>query len=119
MARDDGWMQDANCLGIPLRADEDDIFHVERGKRGEHLAEITTAKAICQDCPVRQVCLKYALAHNIRSGIWGGMTYRERKRYFPRKVRLKIAQLWFKNHPGAEPMRPLSDYLPRSTKSVS
>jgi len=119
MARDDAWMKDANCIGIPLNEDYDDIFHIDPGKHGEHQYEINTAKVICGACPVRQTCLKYSLAHNVRSGLWGGMTYRERKRYFPRAIRLKIAQLWFKNHPGAEPMRPLSEYLPRSSKTAS
>lgn len=112
-------MQDALCSGLSLPEDGDDIFHLEPGKHGEHRFEVMTAKQICGQCPVRQTCLKYALAHNIRSGLWGGMTYRERKRYFPRAVRLKISQLWFRNHPGAEPMRPLSEYLPRSSKTAS
>lgn len=119
MSRDDSWMQDANCLDVPLDPDKDDIFHLEPGRYGENVYQIQVAKMICGNCAVRQTCLKYALAHNVRSGLWGGMTYRERRRYFPRAVRLKIAQLWFRNHPGAEPMRPLSDYLPRSSKTAS
>jgi len=36
------------------------------------------AKAICRRCPLVQECLDYALAHNIRYGIWGATTAVER-----------------------------------------
>ncbi|HET9875769.1 MAG TPA: WhiB family transcriptional regulator [Mycobacterium sp.] len=38
------------------------------------------AKKICQRCPVRTECLEYALAHDERFGIWGGLSERERRR---------------------------------------
>ncbi len=38
------------------------------------------AKKICQRCPVRNECLEYALAHDERFGIWGGLSERERRR---------------------------------------
>ena len=38
------------------------------------------AKKICQGCPVKDECLEYALAHDERFGIWGGMSERERRR---------------------------------------
>lgn len=38
-----------------------------------------TAKKICADCPIRQTCLEFGIATNVRYGIWGGMTRRERK----------------------------------------
>jgi WhiB family redox-sensing transcriptional regulator len=31
-------------------------------------------------CDVRQECLEYALAHDERFGIWGGLSERERRR---------------------------------------
>lgn len=43
------------------------------------------AKAICNGddtrppCPVRDECLRFALANNERFGIWGGMSERERR----------------------------------------
>jgi WhiB family redox-sensing transcriptional regulator len=39
------------------------------------------AKAICQPCPVRGECLRYALAHPRISehGVWGGLTANERR----------------------------------------
>jgi WhiB family redox-sensing transcriptional regulator len=38
------------------------------------------AKRICTGCEVRDECLEYALAHDERFGIWGGMSERERRR---------------------------------------
>lgn len=36
------------------------------------------AKAICQRCDVLDACLAYALENDIRHGIWGGLTEKER-----------------------------------------
>jgi WhiB family redox-sensing transcriptional regulator len=38
------------------------------------------AKKICVGCEVRAECLEYALAHDERFGIWGGLSERERRR---------------------------------------
>src|SRR5579863_42053 len=38
------------------------------------------AKKICVGCEVRSECLEYALAHDERFGIWGGLSERERRR---------------------------------------
>ncbi len=38
------------------------------------------AKKICTGCEVRSECLSYALAHDERFGIWGGLSERERRR---------------------------------------
>ena len=38
------------------------------------------AKRICLGCEVRDGCLEYALAHDERFGIWGGLSERERRR---------------------------------------
>ena len=38
------------------------------------------AKTICFRCEVRADCLDYALSHDERHGIWGGMSERERRR---------------------------------------
>ena len=37
-------------------------------------------KRICSGCEVRAQCLEYALAHDERFGIWGGLSERERRR---------------------------------------
>jgi WhiB family redox-sensing transcriptional regulator len=38
------------------------------------------AKRVCRSCEVRAECLEYALEHDERFGIWGGMSERERRR---------------------------------------
>lgn len=38
------------------------------------------AKRVCTGCEVRTECLDYALTHDERFGIWGGMSERERRR---------------------------------------
>ena len=38
------------------------------------------AKRVCRGCEVRAECLEYALAHDERFGIWGGLSERERRR---------------------------------------
>jgi WhiB family redox-sensing transcriptional regulator len=35
---------------------------------------------VCLSCDVRSECLEYALAHDERFGIWGGLSERERRR---------------------------------------
>lgn len=40
------------------------------------------AKRVCARCPARDECLTYALDHrliNQHDGIWGGLTWRERR----------------------------------------
>jgi hypothetical protein len=36
--------------------------------------------AICALCPVRLACLDWAIEHNERNGIWGGVSARSRQR---------------------------------------
>jgi WhiB family transcriptional regulator, redox-sensing transcriptional regulator len=38
------------------------------------------AKKVCRACEVRTECLEYALEHDERFGIWGGLSERERRR---------------------------------------
>jgi WhiB family redox-sensing transcriptional regulator len=38
------------------------------------------AKLICRDCPVRAICLDWALANGQEAGIWGGLTEDQRRR---------------------------------------
>lgn len=116
MSLDDGWMQRARCAS--LQEGELDNFFLERADNTENRRKVAFCKQVCKGCPVRQDCLKFALAHNMRYGIWGGMTTRERRRYFPRAVRLRVAAWWFKAHPGAKPIPPLSAYTPRSRKTT-
>jgi hypothetical protein len=65
------WKAQGNCAdpAVPVRA-----FFPGRGDR----ALLDAARAICEDCPVRERCLEYALETN-SVGIWGGLTEVERQ----------------------------------------
>lgn len=63
------WMDRARC-----RDQDPEAFFV----RGT--AQSRKAVRICQRCAVRDVCLKYAMEHEIDLGIWGGLTERQRRR---------------------------------------
>jgi len=38
----------------------------------EHAAPLAEAKALCADCPVRDMCLAGALERQEQHGVWGG-----------------------------------------------
>ncbi len=44
------------------------------------------AKKVCVGCEVRAECLEYALEHDERFGIWGGLSERERRKLKKRAV---------------------------------
>jgi len=69
---DDGgeqWQERALCA----QTDPEAFFPEKGGSTRE-------AKRICMGCEVRDECLEYALAHDERFGIWGGLSERERRR---------------------------------------
>lgn len=65
------WRKRAACRGIDV-----EIFYPATDED----VDAEPAKAVCAECPVRQACLEYALAHREREGVWGGATERERRR---------------------------------------
>lgn len=66
---DDQWQERALCA----QTDPEAFFPEKGGSTRE-------AKRICMGCEVRDRCLEYALAHDERFGIWGGLSERERRR---------------------------------------
>ncbi|MGI8867684.1 MAG: WhiB family transcriptional regulator [Mycobacteriales bacterium] len=68
------WQERALCA----QTDPEAFFPEKGGSTRE-------AKKICTGCEVRSECLEYALAHDERFGIWGGLSERERRR-FKRRV---------------------------------
>jgi WhiB family redox-sensing transcriptional regulator len=49
------------------------------GQGKSHLAK--KAVALCNTCPVQDVCFKYALENKVEYGIWGGASQEDRKKW--------------------------------------
>ena len=62
------WQERALCA----QTDPEAFFPEKGGSTRE-------AKRVCLSCDVRSQCLEYALAHDERFGIWGGLSEDERK----------------------------------------
>jgi len=62
------WHDLAACKGMPS-----DLFFPPRGGTS------IPAKAICEQCAVKQECLDDALDHGLKQGVWGGTTERQRR----------------------------------------
>lgn len=60
-------------LALCAQTDPEAFFPEKGGSTRE-------AKAVCKNCEVREECLDYALRHNERFGIWGGLSERERRK---------------------------------------
>jgi WhiB family redox-sensing transcriptional regulator len=63
------WQDSALCA----QTDPEAFFPEKGGSTRE-------AKKVCRACEVRTECLEYALEHDERFGIWGGLSERERRR---------------------------------------
>jgi WhiB family redox-sensing transcriptional regulator len=63
------WQDSALCA----QTDPEAFFPEKGGSTRE-------AKKVCRSCEVRTECLEYALEHDERFGIWGGLSERERRR---------------------------------------
>lgn len=60
--------------GRALCAETDpEAFYPEKG------GSIRAAKAVCAGCDVRLQCLSWALEHDEKFGVWGGLAERERR----------------------------------------
>lgn len=66
------WVENALCAQIG-----GDLWFAEKGD----WATTIQAKLICQRCPVREQCLRWALENGENHGVWGGMTPEQRKRF--------------------------------------
>ncbi|MEV8593918.1 WhiB family transcriptional regulator [Streptomyces sp. NPDC052013] len=61
------WQEEALCAQTG-----GDFFFPEPG------SSVREAKRICGLCPIRATCLEYALSHDMRFGVWGGLSEKER-----------------------------------------
>jgi len=69
------WQERALCA----QTDPEAFFPEKGGSTRE-------AKKVCLTCDVRSECLEYALGHDERFGIWGGLSERERRKLKKRAV---------------------------------
>jgi WhiB family transcriptional regulator, redox-sensing transcriptional regulator len=68
------WMDEGLCAQV-----DPEIWFPEKGN------PTAAAKAICRRCPSRQPCLQYALDNNIRFGVWGATSERQRRDMRPER----------------------------------
>ncbi|MEU3401260.1 WhiB family redox-sensing transcriptional regulator [Streptomyces filamentosus] len=70
----EGWRAAAACQEV----DPDLFFPV--GSGAPALAQEEEAKKVCRRCPVREPCLRWALAQpHPPWGVWGGLTEAQRR----------------------------------------
>ena len=74
-ADENNWQERALCA----QTDPEAFFPEKGGSTRE-------AKRVCLSCDVRGECLEYALMHDERFGIWGGLSERERRKLKKRAV---------------------------------
>lgn len=68
------WSESAACIGR-----NPEVFFPEPEMiKSRVTAMAQAAIAICTECPVREECLRYALKKDVRHGIWGGYTSKQR-----------------------------------------
>lgn len=75
---DASWRLEAACRSLP-----DSMFFLA----GDDFAGMKQAKAVCEECPVQDPCLEFAVLTNQSLGIWGGTTPNERRQIRRRWLR--------------------------------
>lgn len=69
------WYAWGSCSGLGQQ-----VFYGTSDHQPMSRPEITRAKSVCAECPVRRRCLQYSLEEREDWGIWGGYTRAERDR---------------------------------------
>lgn len=82
------WKRDGACAGT-----SPSLFYPEDGV-GQGQVEYAEARAVCSGCPVRELCLQYALANGENDGMWGGHAPRPRRRMRRGRVQLHADLFW-------------------------
>ena len=76
------WQESGACRDADLRLffspDGDEESGIEPAL--ERRRRLRKAIGICEQCPVRLVCRRYALENGEKFGVWGGLTETERRR---------------------------------------
>jgi WhiB family redox-sensing transcriptional regulator len=69
----DAWQERSACYGL----DPEIFFPTSEEEAG-------LALSYCAACPVREICLEWAIQNGERYGVWGGTTEQERRRLMRR-----------------------------------
>ena len=80
--QDTSWMAEGKC-----REQTPEMFFPSNG------VGVEIAKRVCAVCPVRELCLEYALFHNIEHGVWGGASERARRRMVRQRRSLQLTSV--------------------------
>ena len=85
MSEDANWMDHGNC-----RSYSSDFFFPADA------VGIKAAREVCASCSVRDDCLRYAIAHHVEHGVWGGTSEEVRRRMIRhRRVSMRPRQVRF------------------------
>ncbi|MEO8477828.1 MAG: WhiB family transcriptional regulator [Actinomycetota bacterium] len=78
------WQHHAACRG-----EDSSYFYAPNyfEKRAQKNAREAVAKSLCAACPVREICLDYALDVSETHGIWGGYNEMERRAILRERAR--------------------------------
>jgi WhiB family redox-sensing transcriptional regulator len=79
-----GWQTRGAC-----RTADPDLFHPIGGSK-EARAQAAEAKQYCRRCPVRDICLSWALETRQDDGVLGGLTEEERRAIHRRRPRYSL-----------------------------
>lgn len=84
---DETWKLEGVCRTV-----DPELFFPSRDDDGNIVGEYNpvVAKRICTGCPVRDMCLEYALSNNEQWGIWGATSYTERKEIHRQRGTLRL-----------------------------
>ena len=81
------WQRRGLCRRLPLELSDPLFFGNEDRQAPEDLiVAVETARRMCDHCPVPRDCLTYALSHDMRYGVWGGTSGKQRE-----KMRVRMA----------------------------
>lgn len=81
------WQARAVCATLPVEQ-SDPMFFPKDG-------DYTAGQALCDQCPVRQECLQYAIDNRLTDGLFGGLTPEDRKPLTPTDAPHGTATRWY------------------------
>lgn len=83
---DTTWMREGTCSVNELTTEQKRNFFADIERGADARRRELAAKMMCWECPVKGLCLDYAVRADMR-GIWGGLNRAERKRLTAQEVK--------------------------------